>query len=84
MQAGLKGFNKIPAQKIFKTPTLTGFSCDAYFFLQLNKHTIGELPAQVSQQHPYKNFQVNIFKDSLKMLLCLFKVRANYRVGYYG
>jgi dolichyl-phosphate beta-glucosyltransferase len=29
MQAGLKGFNKIPAQKIFKTPTLTGFSVEA-------------------------------------------------------
>ena len=40
--------------------------------------------AKVSQQHIYKNSQVNIFKDSLKMLLCLFKVRANYRAGYYG
>jgi len=29
MQAGLKGFNKIPAQKIFKTPTFTGFSVEA-------------------------------------------------------
>jgi dolichyl-phosphate beta-glucosyltransferase len=29
MQAGLKKFNKIPAQKIFKRPTLTGFSVEA-------------------------------------------------------
>jgi len=29
MQAGVKEFTKIPAQKIFKTPTLTGFSVEA-------------------------------------------------------
>jgi len=29
MQAGLKGFNKIPAQKIFKIQKITGFSFHA-------------------------------------------------------
>jgi len=29
MQGGLKEFNKIPAQKIFKTQTITGFLFDA-------------------------------------------------------
>ena len=86
MQAGLKGFNKMPAQEIFKTQTLTGFSFDAelLFLAKKKGYTIGEIPAKVSQHHLYKNSQVNIFKDSLKRLLCLFQVRANYRVGYYG
>jgi hypothetical protein len=44
----------------------------------------GQFPPQLSQQHLYKNYQFNIFKDFLKMLLCLFQVRANYRAGYYG
>ncbi|MEG4107271.1 glycosyltransferase [Microcoleus sp. S13_C5] len=85
MQAGLKGFNKIPAQEIFKNQTITGFSFDAelLFLAKKRGYTIGEIPAKVSQHHIYKTSQVNIFKDSLKMLLCLFKIRANSRAGYY-
>jgi dolichyl-phosphate beta-glucosyltransferase len=85
MQAGLKGFNKIPAQEIFKRQTLTGFSFDAelLFLAQKKGYTIGEIPAKISQQHLYKLSQVNILKDSLKMLSCLFKIRYNDRAGYY-
>ncbi|MEG3845641.1 glycosyltransferase [Microcoleus sp. herbarium19] len=85
MQAGLKGFKKIPAQEIFKRQTLTGFSFDAelLFLAKKKGYTIGEIPAKVSQQHLYKLSQVNILKDSLKMLGCLFKIRLNDRAGYY-
>lgn len=85
MQAGLKGFNKKPAQDIFKRQTLTGFSFDAelLFLAKKKGYTIGEIPARVSQQHLYKMSQVNIFQDSLKMLSCLFKIRYNDRAGYY-
>jgi len=85
MQAGLKGFKKIPAQEIFKRQTLTGFSFDAelLFLAKKKGYTIGEIPARVSQQHLYKLSQVNILKDSLKMLICLFKIRSNDRAGYY-
>lgn len=85
MQAGLKGFKKLPAQEIFKRQTLTGFSFDAelLFLAQKKRYTIGEIPARVSQQHLYKLSQVNILKDSLKMLSCLFKIRSNDRAGYY-
>ncbi len=85
MQAGLKGFKKKPAQQIFKRQTLTGFSFDAEILFIAKKHgyTIGEIPARVSQQHLYKVSQVNIFKDSLKMLGCLLKIRLNDRAGYY-
>jgi hypothetical protein len=44
--------------------------------LQKKGYTIGKFPAKVSQQHLYKNYQVNIFKYSLKMLLCLFQFEA--------
>jgi glycosyltransferase involved in cell wall biosynthesis len=85
MQAGLKGFNKIPAQEIFKRQTLTGFSFDAelLFLAKKKGYTIGEIPAKISHQHLYKLSQVNILKDSLKMLSCLFKIRSNDRAGYY-
>ncbi|MCC3527836.1 MAG: glycosyltransferase [Microcoleus sp. PH2017_22_RUC_O_B] len=85
MQAGLKGFKKIPAQELFKRQTLTGFSFDAelLFLAKKKGYTIGEIPARVSQKHLYKLSQVNILKDSLKMLSCLFKIRFNDRAGYY-
>ena len=85
MQAGLKGFKKIPAREIFKRQTLTGFSFDAelLFLAQKKGYTIGEIPAKVSQQHLYKVSQVNILKDSLKMLGCLFQIKLNDRAGYY-
>ena len=85
MQAGLKGFKKVPAREIFKIQTLTGFSFDAelLFLAKKKGYTIGEIPAKVSQQHLYKVSQVNIFKDSLKMLGCLFQIRLNDRAGYY-
>jgi glycosyltransferase involved in cell wall biosynthesis len=85
MQAGLKGFKKIPAQEIFKRQTLTGFSFDAelLFLAQKKGYTIGEIPAKISQQHLYKLSQVNILKDSPKMLSSLFKIRSNDRAGYY-
>ncbi|MEP6518964.1 glycosyltransferase [Microcoleus vaginatus] len=85
MQAGLKGFNKIPAKEIFKSQTITGFSFDAelLFLAKKKGYTIGEIPAKVCQPHLYKHSQVNIFTDSLKMLMCLFQIRANDRAGYY-
>ena len=66
MPAGLKGFNKIPAPKIFKIQKITGFSFDAelLFLARKKGYTIGEIPAKVSQHHLYKNSQVNIFKNS--------------------
>jgi len=40
------------------------------------EYTIGKFSAQFSQQNLYKNYQVNIFKDSLKMPICLFQFEA--------
>jgi dolichyl-phosphate beta-glucosyltransferase len=68
MQAGLKGFKKIPA---------------LLFLAKKKGYTIGEIPARVSPQHLYKISQVNILKDSLTMLSCLLKIRSNDRAGYY-
>jgi len=85
MQAGLKGFKKIPGKEIFKRQTITGFSFDAelLFLAQKKGYTIGEIPARVSEQHLYKVSQVNILKDSLQMFSCLLKIRSNDRAGNY-
>jgi glycosyltransferase involved in cell wall biosynthesis len=85
MQAGIKGFKKSAAHEIFKKQTITGFSFDAelLFLAKKKGYTIGEIPARVCRQHIYKASQVNIVKDSLKMLACLLKIRANERTGYY-
>jgi len=40
MQAGLKGFNKIPAREIFKNQTLTGFCFDAELLFLAKKKDI--------------------------------------------
>jgi hypothetical protein len=47
MQAGLKGFNKIAAQKIFKIQKITGFSFHAkqLFLAKQKGYTIGKFPA---------------------------------------
>ncbi len=85
MQAGLKGFQKIAAQEIFKQQTITGFSFDAeLLFLAAKKgYKIGEIPARISEEHLYKKSKVNIVKDSLKMFSCLLKIRYNNRFGNY-
>ena len=85
MQAGLKGFQKIAAQELFKQQTITGFSFDAelLFLAKKKGYTIGEIPARVSEQHLYKTSQVNIVKDSLKMFSCLLRIRYNNCAGNY-
>lgn len=85
MQAGLKGFKKIPGQELFKQQTITGFSFDAelLFLAQKKGYTIGEIPARISEEHLYKVSQVNILKDSLQMFSCLLKIRSNNRAVNY-
>jgi glycosyltransferase involved in cell wall biosynthesis len=85
MQAGLKGFRKEPAQQLFKKLQIYGFSFDVelIFLAQKKGYTIGEIPARVSQEHIYQISQVNLIKDSIKMFLCLLKIRYKDLTGYY-
>jgi glycosyltransferase involved in cell wall biosynthesis len=79
MQAGLKGFRKNAARKLFKNQALKGFSFDVELIYLAKKfgYTIAEIPAYVSGSHACKASKVNLLLDSLKMLLDLFKIRLH-------
>ncbi|MER3434680.1 MAG: glycosyl transferase [Leptolyngbya sp. ERB_1_1] len=85
MQAGLKGFRKSVAKKLFSRQTLTGFSFDVeLIYLAENwGYSIGEIPAKVSAKHQKKLSKVNLIQDSIKMLLDLLKIRFNDQLGRY-
>ncbi|HTL88123.1 MAG TPA: glycosyltransferase [Leptolyngbya sp.] len=85
MQAGLKGFRKSAAKKLFAYQTLTGFSFDVeLIYLAENwGYSIGEIPAKVSERHQKKLSKVNLIQDSLKMLLDLLRIRFNDQFGRY-
>ena len=85
MQAGLKGFRKSTAKKLFAHQTLTGFSFDVeLIYLAENwGYSIGEIPAKVSEKHQKKVSKVNLIQDSIKMLLDLLKIRFNDQLGRY-
>ncbi len=85
MQAGLKGFRKSVAKKLFAYQTLTGFSFDVeLIYLAENwGYSIGEIPAKVSEKHQKKLSKVNLIQDSIRMLLDLLKIRFNAQLGRY-
>lgn len=85
MQAGLKGFRRPAAKRLFSGQTLTGFSFDVELIYLAKQwgYTIGEIPAKVSAKHQKKLSKVNLLHDSIKMLLDLLKIRFNDQLGRY-
>lgn len=85
MQAGLKGFRRSAAQRLFGLQELTGFSFDVELIYLARKqgYTIAEIPARVSSKHSHKQSKVNLLLDSLKMLKDLLRIRWNDWVGRY-
>jgi len=85
MQAGLKGFRRSAAKKLFFYQTMSGFSFDVeLIYLAKNRgYTIAEIPAKVNEKHQKKRSQVNLIQDSIKMLLDLLKIRFNEQLGRY-
>lgn len=85
MQAGIKGFKKDVAKNLFKHQFTSGFSFDVELIYLAWKwgYSIGEIPVVVLDTHINKKSKVNLFKDSLKMLLNLFQIQYNYRIGKY-
>ena len=84
-QAGLKGFRREAAQKLFSRQRLNGFAFDAEI-LFLAKHLnlrVGQIPAQVSARHSYKNSQLKLFFDSLRCLKDFLRVRWWAATGKY-
>ncbi|PSB32456.1 glycosyltransferase [Stenomitos frigidus] len=77
MQAGIKGFRMQTARRLFAKQVLTGFSFDVELVYLAKKQgcQIGEIPVSVSMHHAQKTSNVHLLKDSLRMLLDLFRIR---------
>ena len=77
MQAGLKGFKKDAARKIFARQKIDGFAFDVelIFLAKKNHLSIGQIPAKITNPESYKDSKVKLFKDSLKMFYSLVKIR---------
>lgn len=85
MQAGLKGFQRSAARRLFSLQELTGFSFDVELIYLARKqgYEIAEIPAQVSVSHCQKRSKVNLVTDSLTMLKDLLRIRWNDWAGRY-
>jgi len=85
MQAGIKGFRKEAAKKLFQKQIIKGWSFDTevLYLAQKNGYKIREMPAKISNNDSYKTSKVKIVRDSIKMFLSLLKIRLNDAIGKY-
>ena len=86
MQAGLKGFRREAAHRIFSQQRIFDFSFDAevLFLAKRDGFTITEIPARVSETHSYKVSKVSLIRDPTRMFVDLLKIRFNSLLGLYG
>jgi glycosyltransferase involved in cell wall biosynthesis len=85
-QAGLKGFKRKAAEKLFQRQKLSGFAFDVELLYLCRKLglSVGQVPAQVSSQHTYKTSRVKLFCDSLKCFKELLLIRWWSWTGAYS
>jgi glycosyltransferase involved in cell wall biosynthesis len=84
-QAGLKGFTREAAHKLFSRQKLNDFAFDAELLYLAKKLGIrvGEIPAHVSPRHTYKTSHVKLLCDSAGCLLDIFCIRWWSWTGAY-
>lgn len=85
-QAGLKGFRRDAAERVFALEHLGGFAFDVelvYIAKRLG-YRIAEIPAHVSEAHSYKVSKVNLLRDPARMFGALVDVRASAWKGRYS
>ena len=81
-QCGFKCFSAEAAERIFAVQQIEGWAFDAelIFIAQHFGYRIVEVPIEVFYD---ENSRINIFRDPLKMLADIMKIRKNYREGKY-
>lgn len=82
-QCGFKGFKKNVAYKLFTINKINSFAFDAEILFIANKifnFNVKEIPVIWVNSNDSK---VNIIRDSLKMLIDLFKIRILFKKGFY-
>ena len=84
-QAGLKGFTKVAAKKIFSRQKLNGFAFDSELLYLAKKLglQVEQIPAQVSSRHTYKTAHVNLLLNSISCLLDILCIRWWSWTGAY-
>lgn len=85
MQAGLKGFRRSVALRLFERISIHGFAFDVELMYLAQKYgcRIGEIPAYLAEHHVQKPSKVKLVQDSLRMLGELFKIRYYDWMGRY-
>ena len=85
MQAGIKGFRKEAARKLFAKQKIEGWSFDTELLYLANKNNykVDEMPAELSDNNSYNYSKVKIVRDSAKMFFSLLKIKLNDITGKY-
>lgn len=85
-QAGLKGFRRHVARRLFGAQRIHGFSFDAemLFLARRYGYRIAQVPAQVSAGHSYNTGKIRLLRDSLIMLAELVRIRYHALRGSYA
>lgn len=84
-QAGLKGFRASVAAHLFSLQRIDGLGFDAELLFLARKHgySVAEIPARVGSEHVYKTAKAKLVKNSLRMMLDVFKIRIYNLIGCY-
>ena len=77
-QAGLKGFRRAAARRIFAEQRVTDFTFDVEVLCLARRFgcSVGEIAARVSPEHSYAVTSVDLVRDPLRMLWRLVLLRA--------
>jgi dolichyl-phosphate beta-glucosyltransferase len=81
-QAGIKGFTKDVANKLFALNRIKDFSFDAelLYIAKLKGYKVSLIPARVNQEHKFSPSNIRVLRDSPGMFLSLIKI-IFYRIG---
>jgi glycosyltransferase involved in cell wall biosynthesis len=85
-QAGLKGFRREVADRLFGLQRLEGFGFDVELLFLARKfgYAVAEIPARVRPDHTYKASFRRLFVDSGEALYEVMRIRHNDRRGLYS
>ena len=84
-QAGVKGFQRKAAERLFAKQKLADFAFDVELLYLCRKLglRVGQIPAQVSTRHTYKTSHVKLLCDSARCLLDILCIRWWSWTGAY-
>lgn len=85
-QAGIKGFRKDAARKLFGLSLIKDFSFDAelLYIARLKGYKVGLIPARVNRSHMLNPSTIKVMRDSPKMMFSLIKIIFYRLTGRYN